>query len=174
MSPILCTATCENPFVSFLISCNPTPSMNFSFQRRQQASLSEGTCRKNGGGGRQPPYISNQPCAPQHKLKAAPPSLAKCDCNYKQQNNDVSGGQIRSKTWKLYVSVCRELHFFCYVTFPMGKWIKISLKWGNFSNVRKRFKFDQPFWFWGYKKAHTLACPNICVRCKNCKPPGIL
>ena len=130
--------------------------------------------------GGSPPYISNQPCAPQHKLKAAPPSLAKCDCNYKQQNNDVSGGQIRSKTWKLVisihvsVSVCRELHFFCYVTFPMGKWIKISLKWGNFSNVRKRFKFDQPFWFWGYKKAHTLACPNICVRCKNCKPPGIL
>ena len=56
--------TCENPFVSFLISCNPTPSMNFSFQRRQQASLSEGTCRKNGGGGRQPPiYIQPTMCS---------------------------------------------------------------------------------------------------------------
>ena len=98
--------------------------------------------------GGSPPYISNQPCAPQHKLKAAPPSLAKCDCNYKQQNNNVSGGQIRSKTWKLSVSVCRELHFFCYVTFPMGKWIKISPKWGNLSNVRERFKYDQQLLHW--------------------------
>ena len=51
--------TCENPFVSFLISCTPTQPMNFPFQRRQRASLSEGTCRKNGMVGGGPIYCNH-------------------------------------------------------------------------------------------------------------------